>query len=212
MNIRWINVTSKMSLIVIAAAFFMLMPTTSIQAQTGPPPRVDNPDPFRDMRERRNREAALRGAEIVPRKTKDDPRRAQVMIEQLREDFKSLQVIRNEMVRALKAEKPLNYKDIADKTAEVHKRASRLKASLALNNIDADKDPVIQVAPGEEGMKDTLINLCNGIITFIESPVFKSPGVSNIKEATEARRVLQNIIDLSSGIKKSAESLSKTNK
>lgn len=211
MNSRCINVTSRMLLIIIAAVIFMFVGLTSIQAQTGPPPRIDNPDPFAEMRERRNREAALRGAAIVPRKTKDDPRRAQVMIDQMRDDFRNLQLIRNEMVRALKAEKPLNYKNVADETSEVYKRASRLKATLTLSSIDGDKNHATQVVLGQEQMRNALINLCNGIITFTESPVFKSPGVSNVKEADEARRVLQNIIDLSGSIKRSAEVLSKAN-
>lgn len=147
------------------------MTTTSIHAQTVHSPRIDNPDPFADMRERRNREAALRGAEIVPGKVKDDPRQTQVIFDQLKEDFRSLQLIRNAMVRALKTEKKLNYKNLVGETSELHKRASRLKAIKALNSIDAAKNQITSFALDERQMKNALVNLCNGIITFIESPV-----------------------------------------
>lgn len=206
---RIFNVISQKLMIAFAGLTVMLMLPISIYAQVGPPPRIDNPDPSAEMRERRNREAALRSAEIIPGKSKDDPQRAEAMAKQISEDFRNLQVIRNKMVRALKTDKPLDYKKLVNETGEVYKRASRLKAIMALNNNEADKTQVTQFALDEGQMKNALIKLCNGIITFTESSVFKTPGVSDVKEAAKARRDLQNIIDLSNGIKKSAEALSK---
>lgn len=208
-----INVTFQALPVIGAAVIFFLIPSASIHAQVGPPQNIESSDIFAEVRERRNREAALRGAEIAPPKSRDDPRSAQVMVERMSEDFRRLQLVRNEMVRALKTEKPLEYKSLIDKTAEIHKRASRLKAMMAPEtNIVPGANHVAQGTLGKDEIKIALIDLCNGIITFVESPVFKAPGLTNAEEAAEARRILQNIIDLSGGIRRSAEALGKNGK
>ena len=78
------------------------------------PPAVK--DPFGEARERQQREAQLRSAEIVvPAKTVDT-RDLEAAAKHMREDFKRIQVIRNNVVRHLKTEKPLDYKFIASET------------------------------------------------------------------------------------------------
>ena len=207
-----LGTTARVLLVGIATANILIL-STSIQAQASLPRRGIDSAAAREMREARNRETALRSSAVPSRKSVNDPRRAQIIAERMSEDFRKLQLVRNEMVRALKAEKPLDYKSVVDKTAEVHKRASRLKAMMTPEtDIVPGKDQVTRGTLGTDEMKVALIDLCNDIITFIESPAFKTPGVSNVKEAAETRRTLQHIIDLSGGIRKSAEALSKSGK
>lgn len=199
-----------LSLTCAVAACVTVAADNSTAQQGGPPVPVERPDPFADMRERRQREAALRSAEIAPGRIKNDPRRARIGVAQVREDYKRLQVIRNEMVRALTSGGRLDYRRIAAGTAEVNKRASRLKNALALQSDDDAKSRTGAVELDDKRLKDALVNLCNGIIGFVEHPIFKSQGVLDVQETTGAGRLLQNIIDLSDGIRKSAAKLGKT--
>lgn len=203
-------VSQAVSIVGMAAACIAIAVAPAMAQQPGPPPPVENPSPFGDLRDRQHREAALRGSEILPGKRPADPRRSQQLIDQVREDYKRLQVLRNEMVRALTSDAPLDYKRIADRSAEINKRASRLKDALALQS--PEEEAKRQSAPAElnDGqLKDALVNLCNGIITFVENPMFKSPGVIDAQETTKARRLLYNIIELSGGIRKNAGKLGK---
>lgn len=193
-----------------AVACLIMLAVPAMAQQPGPPPPVENPSPFADLRDRQQREASLRGAEMMPGKRQPDPRRSQQLLKQVSEDYKQLQVIRNEMIRALTADMPLDYKNIVERTAEINKRASRLKEALALRSPDEDlkkQSPSTNLNDGE--LKEALINLCNGIITFVESPVFKSPGVVDVQETAKASRLLHSIINLSGGIKKQAGKLGK---
>jgi hypothetical protein len=191
----------------VACIMFAAIP---VKAQQGPPLPVENPSPFADMINRRQREAALRGAEIVPGKRQADPQRIRQLVEQVREDYKRLQVIRNEMVRALTSDKPLDYKLVADRTTEINKRALRLKEALALQASEEEAKRQLSPAELDAGqLKDALVNLCNGIITFVEHPMFKSPAVLDVQETTRASRLLNSIIDLSGGIRKNAGKFNK---
>ena len=193
----------------LAVACIMLA-AIPVKAQQGPPPPVENPSPFADMINRRQREAALRGAEIVPGKRQADPQRIRQLVEQVREDYKRLQVIRNEMVRALTSDKPLDYKLVAERTTEINKRALRLKEALALQAPEEEAKRQSSPAGLDAGqLKDALVNLCNGIITFVEHPMFKSPAVLDVQETNRASRLLHGIIDLSGGIRKNAGKFNK---
>ncbi|HZG54097.1 MAG TPA: hypothetical protein VEZ40_18480 [Pyrinomonadaceae bacterium] len=182
----------------------------AVAQQGGPPPRIENPSPFADLINRRQRETALRGAEIMPGKKATDRRASERLITQVQEDYKQLQIIRNEMVRALKSNEPLDYKRVAERTTEINKRAGRLKDALAFHSPEQELKRAPAPAELDSGqLKEALVNLCNGIITFVESPMFKSPGVVDVQETNKAGRLLYNIIDLSNGIKKNAGKLSK---
>ena len=180
--------------------------------QTGPPP-VGNRDPFAEVRERQQREAQLRGAEIVGGVSKLDRRSADAAAEQMREDFKAIQVRRNNLVRHLLSEKPFDYKFIAGETEEINKRASRLKTNLLREVPEAEKkEQGKQVEIADAQMKDALVTMVKRIDSFTENPVFKVPDVVDVQHSAKAKRDLQHIILLSDGIRKTAEKLNKTQK
>src|SRR5687768_10245357 len=96
------------------------------QTTPGPPP---GKDPFGEVRERQQREAQLRSAEmVVGAARKVDTRELEAAAKKMREDFKGIQLMRNNVVRHLLSEKPLVYKFIATETEGINKRANRLKA------------------------------------------------------------------------------------
>jgi hypothetical protein len=194
----------------VMVAYLAIAAIPALAQQGGPPPRIENPSPFADLINRRQRETALRGAEIMPGKKATDQRASQRLIAQVQEDYKQLQIIRNEMVRALKSNEPLDYKRIAERTTEINKRAGRLKDALAFQSLEQEsKRPAAPAELDSGQLKEALVNLCNGIITFVESPMFKSPGAVDVQETNKAGRLLYNIIDLSNGIKKNAGKLGK---
>ena len=165
-------------------------------------------DPFAEARERQQREAQLRSAEIVlPAKTVDT-RDLEAAAKQMREDFKGIQVMRNNVVRHLKSEKPLDYKFIASETEGINKRANRLKANLTREAVEGEKkEDGTRVELGDNQMKDALVTMCKRIDSFTENPAFKIPDVVDAAQSAKAGRDLRDIILLSGGIVRLAQKL-----
>lgn len=181
--------------------------------QSGPvaPPPIK--DPKADMRERQNRETGLRSAEVGVAIEKRDEKQIEAAIEQMKQDFKRLQMIRNEMARNILSNKPFDYKRVSDETEEVNKRASRLKSHLMPPAPESkDKAPKSQVEYDNEQMKGAMVRLCNLIDSFVENPILKTPGVTNVEQSTKAGSDLMSIIELSGNLKRSAEKLNKSSK
>ncbi|HKP72862.1 MAG TPA: hypothetical protein VJT82_07990 [Pyrinomonadaceae bacterium] len=129
--------------------------------------------------------------------------------EQLNHDFKRIQVIRNDVARALIHKSTLDYGRISEQATEVRKRAVRMQSYLALHV--AGKDEKSQ-QPGEiefdEGqMKSALVKLCHRIDSFVANPRFTTPGVVDVEGTAKASRDLQEIISLSTNIKNNVEKL-----
>ena len=184
------------------------------QTTPGGPPPPGQRDPFAEIRERQQREAQLRSAEMLGIVKPKDQRAADAAAEQLREDFKNIQILRNKIVRHLQSDKPLDYKFIAAETGEINRRAGRLKTHL-LREVTPKGDKKETETPVEIGdaqMKDALVTMCKRIDSFTESPVFKVPDVVNVEESAKANRDLRHIILLSGGIKRTAERLNQTHK
>ncbi|HWT03171.1 MAG TPA: hypothetical protein VN256_23165 [Pyrinomonadaceae bacterium] len=193
----------------VAVCVFTFGTNSARAQQTGPPP-VGNRDPFGEVRERQQREAQLRSAEILGGPRKLDKRGAEAAAEQMREDFKILQVRRNNLVRHLLSEKPFDYKLIANETEEINKRAVRLKAHLLREVPEGEKkEEKKQVEIAEAQMRDALLTMVKRIDSFTENPVFKVPDVIDVQQTSKADRDLRHVLLLSEGIRKTAQRLSK---
>ncbi|HEX3557651.1 MAG TPA: hypothetical protein VHU19_00495 [Pyrinomonadaceae bacterium] len=174
-------------------------------------PGLKNPKGDTDIQT--SREASLRSAEVGSTAGQVNQQHLAVAIEQTKQDFKRIQVIRNDMVDNLVARKPLDYKVISEQAAEVNKRASRLKTFLMPPAPDEKKkDEVKQVEYDEEALKGALVRLCNTIYSFTGNPMFKDPGTVDAQKATKAGGDLLNLIELSDNIKRSADRLGKSSK
>jgi len=122
-----------------------------------------------------------------------------------------IQVIKNEMMRAISINNALDYRRILETAAEIKKRANRLKTNLALPEPeDNEKNQSIQKenASDSEQVKASLLRLDNSIQSFVTNPLFQKP-VIDIQLAAKASCNLESIIELSTSIKKSAERLKK---
>jgi len=166
-----------------------------------------------EARERQDREASLRNPGLGTPVPKEDQKRIEAVIEKMKEDFRRIQIVRNEMVRNLRAEKPFDYKLISDEVAEVNKRADRLKASL-MPAVSAEKEKTekLQVEFNSEELKGALVKLCNLIDSFVENPVLKNPATTDVQQLSRASADLLKIIELSANIRKNALRLNNVSK
>jgi hypothetical protein len=196
-----------------ASVLVLIVSASTVPAQTGrvSPPTVK--DPKGDTLERQNREATLRSAEVGVAVEKTDQRRINAAIEQIKEDFRHIQIVRNEIARNILANKPFDYRLISEQAGDVKKRADRLKSSLvAPAGAEAEKSQKNEVDFNDQEMKSVLVRLCQLIDSYVENPVLKTPGITDAQQSKKAASDLVNIIDLSGNIKRSADRLNKTPK
>ena len=192
--------------------FFALSPGAASAQQPGAPgttPPGDR-DPFAEVRERQRREAQLRSAEMIGEVKLTDRRSVEAAVGQMKDDFRRIQVLRNEVVRHLQSGQPLDYKFIARETEEINKRAGRLKTHL-LREVPAGEKKEPEAPADIEGaqLTEALVRMCHRIDSFTENPLFKIPEVIDVKDAEKAGRDLRDILNLSELIGKSAEKLKK---
>jgi len=199
-----------------AAAFFFALTAVPAGAQQGPtpgPPAPGNRDPMAEARDRQQREAQLRSAEMVVGAKPLDRRAAEAAAERMRDDFRNLQLLRNQVVRHLQSNRPLDYKLIADKTGEINKRAERLKTHLVPEAPGGEKkEPEKPTELPDDKLTDALVRMCRRIDSFTENPVFKLPDVVNVEQSAKAGRDLLDVIRLSADLNRLAERLDKTQK
>src|SRR2546423_5163256 len=161
-----------------AAVCWLALAPNPAQSQGNVPSAPSVKDPFADARERQQREAQLRSAEIVGPARTVDTRDLEAAAKQMREDFKGIQVMRNNVVRHLQSEKPLDYKFIASETEGINKRANRLKANLTRQAVEGErKEDGKGVQLGDNQMTDALVTMSKRIDSFTENPAFKMPDV-----------------------------------
>lgn len=192
-----------------AVALLTLVPQAVRGQQTIPTaPAVK--DPFGEIRERQQREAQLRSAEMMGPARKGDTRDFEAGSKQMRDDFKAIQVMRNNLARHLLSEKPLDYKFIAAETDAINKRANRLRAFLIRESVEGEKKEENKALElGDNQMKGALVAMCKRIDSFTENPVFKLPDVVDAPQSAKAGSDLRDILLLSDGIMKLAERLNK---
>lgn len=193
---------------------------TTATGQTGsrPPARTpppENPRPHDAPRPAgiTERQFILRALEMEARKpvTAEENKLA---LTQIAEDYSRIQLINNKMMStSIKAVVP-NYRSIAAATAEIEKRAGRIKTNLPLPE-DDKKEPVIKPVKYKSvsdpaGMKAALLLLDARIMSFVNNPIFKNTSVIEVGEAARAKRDLDTIVDFCNRIGKDSKKLSKS--
>ena len=182
----------------------------AVKGQQTIPSAPEVKDPFGEIRERQQREAQLRSAEMVNPPRTGDTRDPEAAAKQMRDDFKAIQVMRNNVARHLLSEKQLDYKFIAAESEAINKRANRLRAYLTLASIEGEKKEESKgLELGDNQMKGALVTMCKRIDSFTENPVFKQSEVVDAPQSARAKSDLQDIILLSDGVVKLAEKLKK---
>jgi uncharacterized protein with LGFP repeats len=196
----------------LAAAAALLAGGAAPAQQTLPSAPVVK-DPKSQTRERQDREATLRSAEVGAGLDKAKEHRVEVDIEQIKQDYRRIQILRNEVAHIALANQPLDYKVIAEKAEAVGKSADRLKARLmpkAAESKPAEAKPAAQKNQPEFNqaeIKSALVRLCKLIDHFVENPALKNPDVTSAQHAAQADNDLLSIIELSGNVRRSAEKL-----
>jgi len=204
---------AAMGSLLIAAAALALISLTGIPVQAqarapnweqGDPGSLGMSDRDRNLLER---EAQLRMLEKQRRSpARSDPKLAFV---QIREDFRRIQVVDNEVMRTVSGSSALDYKQIADAAGEIKKCAARLKTNLVFPEAEKESERQEKPDPDTYGLKPSLMALDKLILSFVHNPIFKDAGVVDAKLGGKARRDLESIIELSDKLKKSAERMRK---
>jgi hypothetical protein len=203
---------------IVAAGCLLIVAATATPAQSGPPAGVGPPannNPNQESRARELREGTLRSAEMDAAMEKRNQQRLDAVVVQVKEDFAHLQIVRNEIARNLVARKPLEYHVISDQTAEINKRANRLKIyMMSRAPEDKEKEQKNPPALNSENMTGALVRLCKLVDSFSENPALKNAIDAQHLEKAKADKAradsdLLSIVELSNDIQKSAERLNK---
>ena len=203
------------------AAALLLLAASAVASAQGPPAGAGAPgrvNPKDETQSRTNREARLRSAELEAASVQVNQKQLAAAIEQTKNDFKRIQLVRNDLVDLLVSKRPLEYKPLAEQAEEINKRAHRLKSFLMKPPAEAtqpaaEKKP--EAAPpeyDEAGMRAALVKLCNTIHSFTGNPMFKNPEVVDAAQPAKAGGELLAIIELSEHVKLNAERLAKASK
>jgi hypothetical protein len=213
MSYRVLSCTNLAGLFVAASFSLCLAGTTLAQGKpggVGPPP---NNNPNVGDRIRQIDEGRLRGAETNVSLEEENQKRLQAAIVNMKDDYKRIQVLRNDIARNLIARKPLEYKLVAEQTAEINKRASRLNIYMQARVPEEQKIVAADELKNEE-MVGALVKLCKLIDSFTENPALKNAATVDSKDVARSKedkanadRDLIAIIKLSGGIQKKSASL-----
>ncbi|HEX8175780.1 MAG TPA: hypothetical protein VF543_11735 [Pyrinomonadaceae bacterium] len=157
--------------------------------------------------ERRIAAWELRMAEV--RRPPTQRRDATLAYTQIREDYKQIQIVNNELARAVESSPTLDLKNIEKSVSEIKKRALRLKENLMLPEAGKPQEQRQrpEIAATAKQMKSALVVLDNLIMEFVNNSIFNQSKTVDLQQATKARLALDEIIELSEQIKKCGEKL-----
>lgn len=180
----------------VAVAAMLTCLTLSLATDCSAQSATMNSQSQRDMQ---SREWALTH---IPEEVNKHFRRDSVsLFAQIREDFTRIQAINNQMMQTVFGDKVLDIKLIDGTTSEINKRALRLREYLSLPRPTNEGNDDKLKAANEEGIRAKLAALDRSIMRFVDSPVFKEPGVLDPKAASQAGKDLDQIIHLSNELK-----------
>jgi hypothetical protein len=201
------NTAGICSLIGITLLLSVAATTTFAQGPAGAAPPVDKTNAARQrQQDMSTREWQLRNFGN-PAVTKDR-RRLEALMAQIEEDFNRMLSLHNEIVRALDATKPLDYRFVSESTGEIRKRAHSIQSNLNLTLAPEEiKHEELAAMTNESDMKDGLVKLCKQIRSFVTNPTIDQPNVIDVEKRAFAMRDLESVIQLSAQLKRDADLL-----
>ena len=160
----------------------------------------------RDAAESEERELMI---ELTERYHRSGERREpRLALEQIREDFVRLQVVNNDLAKAVSGGRELDFKLVAKSASEIKKRAERLKLNLALPEPEGEVKPPAGAAPTDlEQLRTALSRLDGIILRFTNALHAKGVRRFDAQSSARLRLDLEAIIGLSGRVKKGSEKL-----
>jgi hypothetical protein len=139
----------------------------------------------------------------IPATVDTSARRA--VLQQVNDDFKSIQVLNNKLMSEITADRQHDYKSVASLISDINSKASRLKSNLALPKHEPVKTD-IEVTQ-EADLKERLLAFDKVVERFVNNPIFRETNVMKLELANQASSDLEMIIRTSAKLKKSAAKL-----
>ncbi|MBD0372911.1 MAG: hypothetical protein ICV60_18855 [Pyrinomonadaceae bacterium] len=183
--------------ILVFPAALIFASTTYVRAQLAP----------RAERDLEVRERQLRGIGKVKR-IENDIAQPRVTLGQVKEDYEGLQAANNALLKMLSQGNGLDYKLVEDSASEIKKRAGHLKSYMLILQMVRENENrrKTQAEIETEEIKGSILSLDAMIARLVENPIFRNFNkVLDADNSTKARDDLDDIIDLSEGIKRSAK-------
>ena len=201
----------RLELLAAAAVLLTVLATRVPAQQSAPAAPVIKTDPERArQQDMAQREWELRNIGRTP-EFHSNRKQLELVTAQLEEDFSRILTLHNQIARAISDDKTLDYVFVSDATAEIKKRATRLQTTLRLHKPER-YEPIRETREelADTQLKDALNMLCKRIKSFVTNPTIETPGTVNVEELTNARRNLEDVIEVSDSIRKSANRLKKS--
>jgi hypothetical protein len=159
-----------------------------------------------DIREWESRRDALE--RIAEARHGPSPRVRGLIIPQHNPDFRRIQVLGDQLRQATVQGGVLDLEFVAKSASEINKCAKRLRYGLALQKSEmSSRFPTAQAETEHDQVRSSLKVLGELIDAFVNDPAFKDSRMVNAKSWVNAGRELDEIIELSSGLKKSSSKL-----
>jgi hypothetical protein len=200
------NYSSKPVLNAAAALLFAACASGVQGQQMSPAERASRERMASDAAESEEREMTLALAERYHHSgERRDPHLA---FAQIREDFLRLQVVNNELARAVSGGGQLDFKLVAKSASEIKKRAERLKLNLMLPEpAEGEKPPAAADLADAEQLRVALSRLDGIVLRFANN--LHAKGVRRLDTETygRLRLDLEAIVGLSGRVKKGCEKL-----
>jgi hypothetical protein len=143
-----------------------------------------------------NREWALASL----RRDVNAPQPAQQKLLTLRNDFRKLQVVNNELMAHMfgPAAPQITQKEIRSSLDEIRRVAERLRSNFGLPRIKADEPAnTLELKPG-------LLQLDKAVVSFVENPLFEQTKVYDTELAMRAAKDLSEVSRLAEALRKLA--------
>jgi predicted flap endonuclease-1-like 5' DNA nuclease len=196
---------------VLGAAAALLFAACAVGAQSQPTvsaERISRERMAREAAESEDREMML---ELVERYHRSgEEREPRLALAQIREDFLRLQVVNNDLARAVSGGGQLDLKLVTQSASEIKKRAERLKENLALPEAGGGEKPPAAAAPADpEQLRAALSRLDGIVLRFANGLHAKGVGRFDAVASARLRLDLEAIIGLSERVKKGSEKLGK---
>lgn len=198
----------SISLLLIAPAVSFAQKRTNTTVGTGTTSRRDRVL-SREAQEQ-NREASLRnlseGRKTRPRNLSTNEQK--LIVAQIFEDFERIQIVNSEMMQASATLNATSCKQISKLAEEMNKRAKRLKSNLGVADLEGEiKDHGKTLVMDQAQFRASLQTLDASVKSFVRSPLFQDPRVTDVRHLENLRQDIANVIELSRTVKKSAEKL-----
>ena len=203
--------TTGLALLTITACALVLVMSKAAHAQRP----AGNPIEIYNARRESERVEALRKRELenvrnaTRAKATVDPRRKNALVARVREDFNTIQVLNNEMVRVAFAAEGLDYDSLYEKAGEMRKRANRLRETIKFPDNEGEERDI----RGEDDfddvrLKTSVLVLRNLVRSFVTNPLFQqNSGTLDVQLSARANRDLRGIAVLSDAIRRNARRL-----